>query len=467
MNRRNFLKAAMASGALYSAGGLPILGREVFADGFANVSQRVLVNLMLGGGPDFRHLLPPAFDVDPTSYGYRYWEAKAGAHSIEPVASAYQARWDNDYFHINDGDTTFGILKSCGWLKSMWDAGNVAFIHNAIGSPSRDHVHSQLVMEQGDTRTGRNDYDKSGWGGRLAAEAGGNVLALTKAPSHFCYGPDPEDPNGYDNRTLITAKNTRNISFYEPASELSVKQWRRVLTRSLSSYYAAKRQEMPVTSPYRQFVELEKSIRVFGDLINDRLESVPLPASIEALYQGGVLNNGYLGEQIRNLYDSLACADLLSLRVASMEFGSWDSHKDQVEFIEPKLEDMFGNGKAFDVLYQELPANAADNMVLVLAGEFGRQLQSNGANGCDHGRGTTMMVIGNSVRGGIYGDMFPASEIARFDVPGSDIVGLTEIDHVFGQVCDWMVPGGGSVVFPNRASAAIETDIGLDNLFGV
>ncbi len=122
----------------------------------------------------------------------------------------------------------------------------------------------------------------------------------------------------------------------------------------------------PVTSPYRRFVDMERSIREFGDMINERLQSVPLPAPIEALYQGG-LHNPYLGDQIRNLYDSLAAADRLSLRVASMEFAGWDSHKEQRSFIELKFEDVFGDGKGSDVLYQQLPSDAADNMVLVLA----------------------------------------------------------------------------------------------------
>ncbi len=460
MKRRHFLKAALASGALYSAGGLPILARDAAGAGFATVSQRVLVNLMLGGGPDLRHLLPPAFDSNPASFGYRFWEAKARAHGIAQSTSAYQARWENDYFHVGDGQTTFGILKSCGWLKRMWDSGNVAFINNAIGCTARDHAYCLLVMDQGDISSGRNDYEKSGWGGRLAAAAGGNVLALTKAPRRFCYGPKPGDPDGHDNANLIAAKNTRKISLFQTPASYLIYHPTAAITRSLESYYAAQRQEMPATSPYRRFVDMERSIREFGDMINERLQSVPLPAPIEALYQGG-LHNPYLGEQIRNLYDSLAAADLLSLRVASMEFASWDSHKEQRSFIEPKFEDMFGDGKAFDVLYQQLPPDAADNLVLVLAGEFGRQLRANSGNGSDHGRGNTIMVIGSAVQGGIYGDMFPESELTLLEVPGSDIAGLTAIDHVFGRVCDWVVPGGGSIVFPNRDSAIIEPGVDL------
>jgi uncharacterized protein (DUF1501 family) len=118
-----------------------------------------------------------------------------------------------------------------------------------------------------------------------------------------------------------------------------------------------------------------------------------------------------------------------------------------------------------DVLYQVLPAEVTDNMVLVIAGEFGRQIRANGNNGSDHGRGTHMLLIGNRVRGGIYGDMFPQGELERLGDSGPDITGLTEIDHVFGAACDWAVPGGGDIVFPNRASAALESGVNLGNLF--
>ena len=76
------------------------------------------------------------------------------------------------------------------------------------------------------------------------------------------------------------------------------------------------------------------------------------------------------------------------------------------------------------------------------------------------------MVVGNAVQGGIYGDMFPESELALLSVPSSDIVGLTEIDHVFGRVCDWMVPGGGNIVFPNRGSALLEPGVNLGTMLG-
>ncbi len=461
MNRRNFLKASLATGALYSLNGMPLLGGVAQASGFAPLNHRVLVNVMLQGGPDMRYLLPPAFDPDSASYGYQYWQAKAAAHAIASTASAYDARWQNDYFHVSAGDTNFGILKSCGWLKRMWDAGNVAIINNAIGARTRDHAHCQLVLDQGNMTSGPNDFNRSGWGGRLAAAAGGNVLSLTRAPRRFCYGPNPADPESYDNSTLVAAKNTREFNLFQPPAGEAISTGRPVITRSLTAYYAAKAAEIDPSSVYARPVGLERSIRAFGERIDARLATVPLPSSVAALAEGAGISRPYLGEQVRNLYDSLAASDILSLRVASMEYGSWDSHKEQRDFIEPKLEDMFGDEKVFDSLYQVLPVDVQENLVLVFAGEFGRQLRANGARGSDHGKGNSMLIIGNPVKGGVYGTMFPEQELARLDIVSADIDGLTEFDHILGRVADWVVPGSGDIVFPARSSAAIEQGLDL------
>jgi uncharacterized protein (DUF1501 family) len=438
------------------------------AEGFASVNRHVLANLMLAGGPDFRHLFPPPYDPNSSSYGYRYWQARARAHNLSTTsATDWEQRWVNDYHAVADGSSAFGILRRCGWLKRQWDAGNVAIICNAVGSTSRNHAQSIMIMDRGDVTLEAQDIGGSGWGGRAAVAAGGNVLALTPAPRRFCYGPHPQNPKSHNNASLISAADTRNIGLYQPPANYSATHPRSRLTRSLKNYYAAKRAETRKQSVYWRFIEHEQKLREFGEMIDVRLATVPIPSSIAALYSGGspTLASGGFGRQIRNLYDAMACNDILDLRVASLEYNGWDSHKNQKTMIEPKLEDMFGDGKAFDTLYSELPDDAKRKLTIVVSGEFGRQLRANGDNGTDHGRGNAIIVIGEQVRGGVYGDMFPASELSRLGGSSPDITGLTEIDHVFGAVCDWVQPGIGNTVFPRRQRATIETGVSMSTLF--
>ncbi len=464
MKRRDFIRAVLATGALYGTGGLPVLGRAASANSIPALGNRVLVNIMLSGAPDFRHLFTPPFDPVPGSYGHEYWAARAGSHSIARSSSAYAARWNNDYSHVSDGTTEFGILGKCAWLKRMWDAGNVAIISNSVGGLTRNHSHCKLIMEQGNLSSGPNDFERSGWGGRLASYAGGNVLSLSKIPTPFTYGPHPIDPDSHDNRNLISARNTRELTLYRPGDEVGSNWAVRDITRGLGNYYAALGQEMGADSIYRGFVEHERLLREFGEPIEERLSTVDLPGAIASLMSGS-LSDPYLGEQIRNLYDSFVCSDILSQRVVSMEFGDWDTHRTQREVIEPKLEDLFGDGKALDVLYQELPLSVLHSTVFVLGGEFGRQLLANGDNGTDHGTGTSILVIGSGVQGGVYGEMFPQEELERLSDPSPDINGLTTIDSIYSEVCDWVQPGTGGLVFTDRSLSAIEEGVALDTLF--
>ena len=402
---------------------------------------------MLPGGPDMRHLFPPAFDANPASFGYNFWQAKASAHAIGSTAADFEARWENDYFQVADGNVVFGIRNNCGWLKQMWDAGNVALICNAFGATSRDHSHAIAVMDQGNPGHGPNDSFGPGWGGRLASAAGGNVLSLTPSPRPFAFGEDPADPGRIDNTRLISAKDTRQMTLHRPANgplELDAR-----ITRSLSSYYAAKRNELSADSLFSRFVDLERKLREFGEPLDERLDATPVPASIDALMMGGLASPGFA----------------LQMRTASMDYGGWGSHRNQVGLIEPKMQDMFGSGYAFDVLYQELPGDAVDNLVFVVAGEFGRQLRANGDAGTDHGVGNVMIVFGNSVNGGVYGEMFPDTELARLNDRSPDITGLTQLDHVFGAAADWVAPGSAPGIFPNIGAAPIENGVDLSGLF--
>jgi hypothetical protein len=119
----------------------------------------------------------------------------------------------------------------------------------------------------------------------------------------------------------------------------------------------------------------------------------------------------------------------------------------------------------------ELLPGAVDNVTYTFNTDFGRQLRANGDYGTDHGSGNYLIVVGRGVGGGVYGEMFPASEIeggaegTRFDQQGADIEGRTSIERVLSAACDWVAPGTGSLVFPDAATSALESGVNLDGLF--
>jgi uncharacterized protein (DUF1501 family) len=103
-------------------------------------------------------------------------------------------------------------------------------------------------------------------------------------------------------------------------------------------------------------------------------------------------------------------------------------------------------------------------MVILISGEFGRQLAANGDQGTDHGRGNIMLAIGPGVKGGIYGKMFPESEIDKYDQPSADIEGLTSIVRLYGAIADWMQSGSANLVFPGLSETDLEPEVDFSSL---
>ena len=469
MKRRDFIHYTLLSSA--ALGAASVLGRAR-ADVPVN-DKRVLLFLMLRGGPDFRHLIAPPYSADAASYGGTYWRNRWRSHSIGSSEADWQARWENDYLPVTAGATSFGILNKCGWLKTQFDAGNVAVINNTLASTTRDHHHSEIVFESGDRNAGPNDRSRDGWGGRLAQTVEGRVVSMTGDVRLFCNGAHGTDPKQHDNSDVISTHNTREMALFRPESlveDPAARNSQAVLSRALESYYLAKRAEMPASSPYDVFVQHEQTLRAFGDAVTSRLATEPLPAAIEALYgDGGVLSNESFGHQMRNVFDSFVCSDIFNFRVGSLVYGGWDSHRDQVAGIEPQLEDIFGTGKGLDALFSSLQSVMPDayaNCTVVIGGEFGRQLRDNGDNGTDHGRGNGVIVIGDGINGGLYGDLFPEAEIPLYEEASKDITGLTAIEQVFAEACNWVEAGAGAQVFPDLSNSPIEDGVVLSDVFG-
>ncbi len=348
----------------------------------------------------------------------------------------------------------------------------MAIVNNVAAATSRNHAHAEIVYESGDRNAGPGEHTRDGWGGRLAQVVGGKVVSMSSPVRLFCNGAHPDDPRLHDNSHVITASNTRDIALYAPRAldeNPASTGTQAILSRGLSSYYEALRADVARDSTFAPFVGHEETFRSFGEAVTARLDTVPLPSAIESFYDGGDrLADQHFGRQLRNLYDSFACSDLFDFRVGSLYYTGFDSHRDQLSTVEPKFNDLFGVGRGLDTFFRELELampDAVDNLVLVVGGEFGRQIAANGDQGTDHGRGNTVLVIGRPVNGGVYGELFPDSEVDRFSgEPSADIDGKTSIDRVFSTVCDWFDDGVGSTVFPNQVESEVEEGVALEDL---
>ena len=543
MNRRNFIKSTFYSSLLYGAGGMPSFVNESQAS-FEPLGNRILVNTFLNGGPDMRHIVVPAFDSNINSVGYQYWANRWRSHDIQDNPNAWQTRFNEDYFPITVGGDnwgqgganlvdiggknagfTFGIWKEAGWLIDMFVKGNAAFAFNVAGGRNRAHDLASVQLHQGNILSQLSDLSRSGWGGRLARSTGRNMISVTSTPNRFCFGPlgaaPNYNPNSIDNAELVSIAQSREIGLNQfDITQSQVYQADQKLARSVSSYYATLRAERNLLS-YEKFMDHEQTLRVFGNLVTERLSVVDQPPLIQAMMNpvtiGGqpvnpapgsneprpLLRNRYtFGRQMQNLYDVLAINDALNPGVISMEYGNFDSHENQRanentndpnnpdldRNIEGHFRDLFGGSfseepnalhGAFSALLETMRQQGNTNterLVFTFAGEFGRQLKDNGGGGTDHGTGNMLLVIGEQVRGGLYGEMFPNSELSSYALPEQftpDIAAQTDIDYLFSAVSDWVAPNSGRFVFPRLTQSGLpleqrpilESGVSFDSLF--
>lgn len=476
MKRRQFLTNALYASAGAALGTGLVLPSSAFGVecGVPDM-PRTLVNLMFYGGIDSRFVFMPApnHDLAISEVGYlaKLWAARSAIY--DSAYPDYAAMFDAEYDLVVDplsGDS-LGIHKSCGWLRSQFEAGRVAVIANSFCSRNRRHDQSQLNANAGAPGFDALVYDRDGWGGRLVDALSGtaNTVELSHEISVFGNGSTP----GQRLDRVIHAKNTRDIALPNVNPDWAVTDRRNALTRALKSYYAARSQESSQV-PFSTFFQHNEAFREFGDEVKSRLDACgPLPAELSSLD----LNSNHFEQQCRNLFDVCLVPDVLEARTVSMRYDGWDTHNVQHGRISNNLADVFGASGGLATAMAQIQlldgptVNAADQLLFCVTSDFGRQLRANGDRGTDHGRGLYTVLIGSDLTGGIYGEAFPEREAMEDDngkIPletsGADILGQTSTERVFAEACEWVEPGTSSAVFPNAGSAELETGVSLSGL---
>lgn len=481
MKRRDFLKNTMVASLATTAGtgiGFPL--SSLAAGCSLENRSRTLVNVMLYGGMDSRFLIMPS----PTHHSANYLEKIWAARNILYPANYpdYATMFLNEYLPVTDTNGfEFGIFNRCAWLKTQFEANNVAIVANSFCSTNRRHDQSQLNANVGEPDFNSLHYDRDGWGGRLQERlsTGSNVVELSHEISVF--GSGSVDGSRLEN--IIHAKNMRDIALPNVDTG-SLTSRRNIMARALKSYYQGRGGEVAgqTSSPYNIFFQHSAAFREFGDKVDGRLtectgSGFPLPDALAGLD----LNSGHFEQQCKNLYDLvLLDSNSIDTQILSMRYDSWDTHNDQIDRIGNNLEDLFGTSGGLATamnameLLAESPDNstdAADKLVFNFSSDFGRQIIANGNRGTDHGRGLYTILLGKEVQGGLYGEMFPEREAVEdgngripLETSGSDVQGLTSTQHVQAALCEWIKPGSSDLVFPGAGSAAIEQAGMLDGL---
>ena len=183
-------------------------------------------------------------------------------------------------------------------------------------------------------------------------------------------------------------------------------------------------------------VELGRSREVFG-------RTVQVSRSLRTL-AGAPSAGGYPNS---NLSQRLQLAAILlsanlGVKVITIDWGSFDTHGNQLNSQDPQLSTL---SRALAAFKADLTARGVEGRVMtVVFSEFGRRVESNNT-GTDHGAGGLMMAMGSGVRGGMRG-AFPGLQT----LDRGDLRVTTDFRSVYSSiVSEWLggdpravIPGG-------------------------
>ena len=139
----------------------------------------------------------------------------------------------------------------------------------------------------------------------------------------------------------------------------------------------------------------------------DALSGADILATAPAQYTSSVEYGGSSVAQYMRNIAQVHCAELGSRIIyTTAPYNSFDTHATQMSAHAKLWSDVSQTVSDF---YDDLKEhNASENVMLLVFTEFGRRVHDNGS-GTDHGSGGAAFVIGDAVKGGLYGE-YPSLE---------------------------------------------------------
>jgi uncharacterized protein (DUF1501 family) len=382
-NRRAFLKAGALALMSFGWGGTPL-----FLTRAANAAERgsrrkVLVAIFQRGAMDGLMAVQPLGDPVLARLRPGLLLPRQGAGALVPL------------------DDRFGLHPALAPLGPLYREGALAVLHG-VGSPNstRSHFDAQDYMESG---TPGRKGTSSGWLNRAAGMLGHEAtpfqaVALTEALPKSLYGSHP----------ALAVSSLEDFHLAARAEKTD---------KSLEALYQQASQKALQRRGGEAFAAM--------DLLSEKRYVDYRPAP------GVVYPNSPLGRSLRQIA-FLVKADV-GLEIAFAESNGWDTHRGQGAARGVFAQRATDLAQALSAFWADLGGSRSD-VVLMTMTEFGRTVAQNGSGGTDHGRGSCMFVLGESVRGGgqVRGQVAELRPEALED--GRDLPVTTDFRAVFAGV---------------------------------
>lgn len=386
LSRRRFVQGTCAVAAVASL-------RTALAPGaaFGAATDHTLVTIFLRGGIDGLSAVVPYADA-------RY-------HDLRPTTRVPEA----EDLPLGGG---FGLHPALAPLHDLRD--ELAVVHSAGQADStRSHFDAQEFVDSG--LPGVKGAG-SGWLARHVDAVGAAAAPL----SVVTWGASPTP----------SLRSLREAVAFESIEDFSVNLPDELQAAGMASLRA-----------------LYGTDDLLGQRARTTLDAIDQVASLRGVIDRDAPSpypDSRLGRGLREV--ALAIRSDVGLSAATLDVGGWDTHDGQGDAaggeLAPLLDDLARSLAAF----RSDLGGRADKVTVVTLSEFGRRVEENGSQGTDHGRGTTMFVLGEGVNGGVHGDWRGLDDDAldRGDVPVT-----TDFRSVLAEVLTERVGGTDlATVFP-------------------
>ena len=139
----------------------------------------------------------------------------------------------------------------------------------------------------------------------------------------------------------------------------------------------------------------------------DALKGADILSSAVEKYSSTIEYGGdVVGQYMMNMAQTHLAGFGTKVLYTTAPYNSFDTHAGELANHTQLWTD---TSRAISDFYDDLKEhNASDNVVLLVFSEFGRRVHDNGS-GTDHGSGGVTFLIGDSVKGGLYGE-YPSLE---------------------------------------------------------
>ena len=398
--RRGFITGCSAAVAAYAGSHFNTL-----AFGAPGDNQDVLVSVFLRGGTDGLNLVLPIAGADRGHYEVARPDIQvpvSGDNAALPLSSGFGLH--------PAADTWPGGSPPPATLYDLYQDGRLALVVAAgMHEDNRSHFDSMAFMELG---TPGILTTANGWLTRhlqsasnlppeivLPALAVGNLQQMSLLGS--AEAVNMTDPDSF----------SLNVGPY---------QWRQAQRLALRNL----------------FTNTDTWLHRAGSETLDAIDIIELNSEGDYEPANGAV---YPGGSFGNLLQTIARMIKLDigLRVATIDFGGWDTHNGQGN----------GGGGYFGSHFQELarglaalytdldgspPEDYASRFTLVVQSEFGRRLRQNADRGTDHGHGNAMLVLSGNAVGGVHGEWPGLANDQLFD--GADLQVTTDYRRVLSEI---------------------------------